>query len=68
MSGKGSGRRPGEGYDSGWDRIFGKKEPKPVAAELICEACGADRTKTKCKAEHWQRCPMMGEAQEEKGV
>ena len=22
--GKGSGRRPGEGYQDGWDRIFGK--------------------------------------------
>ena len=28
--GKGSGRRPGEGYQDGWDRIFGKKpDPKP---------------------------------------
>ena len=24
--GKGSARRPGEGYGSGWDAIFGKRE------------------------------------------
>ena len=23
---KGSGRRPGQGYQDGWDRIFNKKE------------------------------------------
>lgn len=26
--GKGSDRRPGQGYQDGWDRIFGKK-PEP---------------------------------------
>ena len=26
--GKGSGRRPGEGYEDGWARIFGKPEEK----------------------------------------
>lgn len=26
--GKGSGRRPGEGYQDAWERIFGKK-PQP---------------------------------------
>lgn len=25
MSGKGSGRRPGEGYEDAWERIFGRK-------------------------------------------
>ncbi len=28
--GKGSQRRPGEGYQDAWERIFGKK-PKPPA-------------------------------------
>lgn len=28
--GKGSERRPGSGFEEGWDRIFGRKpEPKP---------------------------------------
>jgi hypothetical protein len=30
MSGKGSGRRPGEGYEQNWDAIFGKKEQIPA--------------------------------------
>lgn len=28
MNGKGSGRRPGEGYSDGWDKIFAKPEVK----------------------------------------
>ena len=29
--GKGSDRRPGDGYQDGWDRIFGRKsEPAPA--------------------------------------
>jgi hypothetical protein len=35
--GKGSDRRPGEGYADGWDRIFGGK--KKVADEAACECC-----------------------------
>lgn len=27
--GKGSQRRPGEGYQEAWERIFGKPTPKP---------------------------------------
>jgi len=27
--GKGSGRRPGQGYQDSWDRIFGKKSCPP---------------------------------------
>lgn len=27
---KGSNRRPGEGYESNWDKIFGKKSEDPV--------------------------------------
>lgn len=35
MSGKGSGRRPGEGYQEAFDRIFGEKKrqqwtPPPI--------------------------------------
>ena len=31
MSGKGSRRRPGEGYEQAWERIFGKRPgDKPV--------------------------------------
>jgi len=30
---KGSARRPGEGYDDGFDRIFGKKERKDPPEE-----------------------------------
>lgn len=29
--GKGSGRRPGEGYQDAWERIFGKKPPPAPA-------------------------------------
>lgn len=28
--GKGSGRRPGEGYQEAWERIFGKKPQQPL--------------------------------------
>lgn len=30
MAGKGSGRRPGEGFEANWDAIFGKKEQIPA--------------------------------------
>lgn len=33
-----------------------------AASALTCKTCGADRSKDRCKAEHWQRCPMMGAA------
>lgn len=26
---KGSKRRPGTGYEDGWERIFGQKKPEP---------------------------------------
>lgn len=52
---KGSGRRPGEGYSEGFDRIFGKeepaKQPEPPAdyhtnpaywQEYDCPVCGTD--------------------------
>ncbi len=32
-------------------------------AKMECPTCGADRLKERCKAEHWQQCPMTGEAQ-----
>lgn len=34
--GKGSDRRPGQGYQDGWDRIFGKPKAKSLA-ELVAE-------------------------------
>lgn len=35
MSGKGSGRRPGEGYQDNFSRIFGEKKKQPyVPPEL----------------------------------
>ena len=43
--GKGSGRRPGEGYESNWDKIFGKKpEVQPALPEKnYCPRCGKRR-------------------------
>jgi hypothetical protein len=32
MNGKGSGRRPGNGYEDNWERIFGKPTPAPSPA------------------------------------
>ncbi len=43
--GKGSGRRPGDGYQDGWDRIFGQKARTPrtqhalVGAESVQCVC-----------------------------
>lgn len=34
MSGKGSGRRPGEGYQEAFDRIFGEKKREPYVPPL----------------------------------
>ena len=31
--GKGSDRRPGHGYQDGWDRIFGQRKPAPAPAQ-----------------------------------
>lgn len=36
--------------------------PVSEATQMSCSTCGADRLKERCKAEHWQRCPMTGEA------
>jgi hypothetical protein len=33
MSGKGSGRRPGDGYEDAWERIFGKKQKEEKPSE-----------------------------------
>jgi len=40
MSGKGSKRRPGEGYAEGYDRIFKKEKPK-ISRErfYVCAHC-----------------------------
>jgi hypothetical protein len=32
-------------------------------ANMQCPICGVDRLKERCKQEHWQVCPMTGEAQ-----
>ena len=34
---KGSGRRKGEGYAEGWDRIFAIKDKPPVQPQQIAE-------------------------------
>jgi hypothetical protein len=36
MIGKGSARRPGEGYEDNWERIFGKVEFAPECSEPFC--------------------------------
>lgn len=58
--GKGSDRRPGEGYQDGWDRIFGNKpEPKRTHffihdgwGQYHCQVCG----KNEKYAHHGERC------------
>ena len=53
--GKGSDRRPGEGFQEGWDRIFGKKthhfEHNGWGA-YHCKVCG----KNEKYAHHGERC------------
>lgn len=55
--GKGSARRPGEGFQEGWDRIFsGKKTHWFVAdseGQYICKVCG----KNKQYAQWVEECP-----------
>lgn len=41
--GKGSGRRPGTGYQDGWARIFGPKEPD-------CTQCTQCAPASECRA------------------
>ena len=45
--GKGSDRRPGEGYSDGWDRIFGK--PKEKACEGVCSKCSHSASTSESK-------------------
>lgn len=40
--GKGSDRRPGEGYESGWDRIFGKKPVEERQQKSDKECCNGN--------------------------
>lgn len=39
--GKGSDRRPGQGYEEGWERIFGKKPSSPAPAKAPPPPAGA---------------------------
>lgn len=39
--GKGSGRRPGEGYQEGWARIFGKPKEKQEQNQKFLELGGS---------------------------
>ena len=50
--GKGSGRRPGQGYQDNWDKIFGKKTCPPCHGN-----CNQGRT-----------CPARGFASTASGV
>ena len=46
--GKGSDRRPGKGYQDGWDRIFGNKKPAPqVPAKPAAPHCTAGKVQGK---------------------
>ena len=38
MSGKGSARRPGEGYADGWERIFRGQNTQAQAVESVLDA------------------------------
>ncbi len=49
--GKGSGRRPGQGFQDGWERIFG---PSAHAAHAVHELAHADRV------QEVQTPPKMG--------
>jgi len=42
--GKGSGRRPGQGYQDAWERIFGdKKEGNASSASGVLPVAGAEQ-------------------------
>lgn len=60
--GKGSDRRPGEGYADGWDRIFGKRSEK--ACESGCSQCSrcASASESKASAAGASMCgdPLKG--------
>ena len=62
--GKGSDRRPGEGYQEGWDRIFAKKPTHFFVhdgwGQYQCKDCGKDER----YAQHGERC--MGKPAEVK--
>ena len=53
--GKGSDRRPGEGYQDGWARIFGKRTHFFIHdgwGQYHCKVCG----KNEKYASHGERC------------
>ncbi len=45
--GKGSKRRPGEGYAEGWDKIFKRKDMITIYGKPRCPFC--DRAKALCE-------------------
>lgn len=55
--GKGSARRPGENYQQGWDRIFGRKQQHSFRHDghgsYSCMVCG----KNEKYAHHGETCP-----------
>ena len=57
--GKGSARRPGEGYQDAWERIFGKDKPKMHHfvhdgwGKYHCQRCG----KKEDYSHHGETCP-----------
>lgn len=63
--GKGSARRPGEGYQDNWERIWGKKN-LPVTMEpdedddneKLCPRCGTEMSVTEA-GQHWH-CDVCG--------
>lgn len=69
---KGSKQRPTDKakFDSGWDRIFGKKDPE-FFGSIICPKCKVDRAKEQCPLfqnlpRMLQECPMVVKAQQER--
>ena len=51
--GKGSGRRPGQGYQDAWERIFGdKKEGSAPTAPTVLPLARADREQQEHSVPH----------------
>lgn len=51
--GKGSGRRPGQGYQDAWERIFGDKKEQPApTAPTVLPLASADLVQQKHSVPH----------------